>query len=57
MKQKTIEIGDMTYFKLAHLGECESCGEDADSYNEDGQLLCEECLIDWHENERELDQK
>lgn len=52
-RQKVIEIGDMVYFKLDDLGECQACGLEADSYNEDGDLLCEECLIEWHENERE----
>lgn len=52
-RQKVIEIGDMVYFKLDDLGDCQNCGEEADSYNEDGDLLCEECLIEWHENQSE----
>ncbi len=47
----------MTYWNDgSNLGNCESSGEKAVSYNEDGNLLCEECLIDYHNNQSEPEQ-
>lgn len=37
------------------LGECDNrhCSERAFSYNENGEKFCEECLIEWHETQKE----
>lgn len=53
-KPKTIEIGNMTYWSSGDdIGDCDGkyCNERAFSYNEDGDKFCEDCLIDWHEQE------
>jgi hypothetical protein len=50
-----IEIDDMVYITTGKLGKCEArgCTDEGVTYNEDGVLLCEEHLIEWHENQRD----
>jgi hypothetical protein len=51
MKPKSLKIGEILYWNDgSDLGECNECDEKAFSYNEDGHLLCEDCLIEWHES-------
>lgn len=46
---KTLKIGGTIYWSSGDdLGECK-CGDPAFSYNENGDLFCEDCLIEWHE--------
>jgi hypothetical protein len=48
-RPKQLEIDGMIYWNDgSDLGDCVECGDNAFSYNEDGTLLCEECLIEWH---------
>lgn len=49
---KTVEVNGWTFVSDTREfknDECEKCGGQAFSYNEDGELLCEECLINWAE--------
>ena len=45
-KKKEIQVGEMSYWSTRK-GKCDHCGEiDYVFTNEDGEDLCEECLIE-----------
>lgn len=41
-----LSIEDFVYLNFGYdLGTCDECNEPAATYDEDGRLLCEECLM------------
>jgi len=52
-KFKNIEIDGMDYHSTL-LGECDKCHtKDFIFFNEDGEGLCEDCLVNWHNKDNE----
>lgn len=52
-KQKPhyVNVQDYTYFNFGYdLGKCDECKNEAVTYDDDGRLLCEECLLRHHQN-------
>jgi uncharacterized Zn ribbon protein len=49
---RKLTIGVITYWNLgSDLGACDECGNKAFSYNENGDLFCKKCLVEWHEKQ------